>query len=739
MSVIDTILVITGSLDLTLGFFVLLRNRNNPIHLSFTFFSFSLALWALGIAFFRMSPDPVWSLIWAKIYYISASFIAASLLFFANIFPKAEKLSTKVKLLIIIPSVLHACLLLIPNYLIKGIIEHSWGKEVVLGKLEYSLYTLYFLPFFYGALYILWKKYQQYSGIIKRQILFVLISILVASIFGVTFNLFLPWFGNYRLIHLGPPFTMIIFWILTYAIIRHSLWDFRWTFTRVVANAFLIALVGILYSFFLLSLSNTYLAKIPQNIQLVLGSLFTFSIALSFQSLKKYLEKITDRIFYRDHYETDSFLSYLGHTISSSIDITTLSQNFLNALIKNMRITRGALVIFEKDNIYNTYYLGYSNKLQFTYSNLAPVLSQNEVFIFDELEEGNIKQLFREMGVSISKVLTLNDQIVGLLLLGDKSSGEIYSSQDINIINIIAPEVAIAIQNAQSFDKIKKFNITLTKEVQKATTNLKNANARLEELDSLKDDFVSVASHELRTPMTAIRSYAWMALNRPDIPVSEKMKRYLSRVLSSTERLISLVNDMLNVSRIESGRVEITPQEFDITALFSEVFTEIEPKVKERNLHLQMTQDHLPKVFADQDKVHQVLLNLLGNALKFTPNGGLILISFLNDGQFLEIDIKDSGVGISSDDITRLFQKFSRLDNSYVAAATSGGTGLGLYICKSLVTLMGGKIWANSEGLNKGTTFTFTLPIATPATIQQAPKFTSHVDGEAKILEPVTI
>lgn len=323
-------------------------------------------------------------------------------------------------------------------------------------------------------------------------------------------------------------------------------------------------------------------------------------------------------------------------------------------------------------------------------------------------------------------VVKMPINLTGLLVIGLGENN--ITPQDLNFFQ----SITYLLTNAYKLQDTQTSLLTITQEVYKM-------NAKLHQLDHLKDDFVSVASHELRTPMTAIRSYAWMALNRPDTPISDKTKRYLSRVLSSTERLINLVNDMLNVSRIESGRIEITPKEFEITALFSEVFTEIEPKVKERNLHLQMSQDHLPKVFADPDKVHQVLLNILGNALKFTPSGGLILISFLNDGQFLEISIKDSGVGISSDDMTRLFQKFGKLDNSYVAAATSGGTGLGLYICKSLITLMGGKIWAHSDGLNKGTTFTFTLPVATTATLEQASKFTNHVEGEAKILEPVAI
>jgi signal transduction histidine kinase len=288
--------------------------------------------------------------------------------------------------------------------------------------------------------------------------------------------------------------------------------------------------------------------------------------------------------------------------------------------------------------------------------------------------------------------------------------------------------------------------ISLTYRLQDTQISLTNIgqevykmNAKLHDLDKLKDDFVSMASHELRTPMTAIRSYAWMALNRSDVPLTEKMKKYLSRTLISTERLINLVNDMLNVSRIEAGRVEVTPKAFDMVALVKEVMEEVRAKAAEKQLNLFVLENKIPEVFADPDKVHQVLLNLIGNALKFTPQSGNITVSFQTDGQVVDISIKDTGAGISKEDIGALFKKFSMVDSSYVASATTGGTGLGLYISKSLVEIMKGRIWVASEGVGKGATFSFSLPISTPEVLQQAADYSVKPIGESKPLEPVAI
>lgn len=319
-------------------------------------------------------------------------------------------------------------------------------------------------------------------------------------------------------------------------------------------------------------------------------------------------------------------------------------------------------------------------------------------------------------------------KVSGILILGSLRSADQIKPEELLLVEQITNLLAIAykLQDTQS-------SLTnITQEVYKM-------NAKLHELDKLKDDFVSVASHELRTPMTAIRSYAWMALYRPDMPLTQKMKKYLDRVLVSTERLINLVNDLLNISRIESGRIEIRPEAFDIQVLVADALAEVEAKAKEKNVRLLVRSTSVPKVFADKDKIHQVILNLLGNSLKFTPPEGSITISYFADGKMLDVSVQDTGVGISKEDVGRLFQKFGRLDNSYVAAATSGGTGLGLFICRNLVELMHGKIWAASEGVNKGSTFTFSLPIATPEVLSNANLYSQHVTGEVKQLEPVAI
>lgn len=318
--------------------------------------------------------------------------------------------------------------------------------------------------------------------------------------------------------------------------------------------------------------------------------------------------------------------------------------------------------------------------------------------------------------------------LLGVLILGSGREKSHIDNEELELIGLVKGLVSLGyrLQYTQS-------SLSLI------TRQIYQMNAQLHQLDRLKDDFVSMASHELRTPMTAIKSYLWMALYRPDIALSDRMTKYLSRAYLSTERLINLVNDMLNVSRIEAGRINVTPKAFDLVKALQQIMEDIKVKVEEKGIRASLIEQVLPAVFADPDKVSQVVLNLLGNALKFTPPGGTITISFFTDGKTIETSIKDSGAGIAQDDLSRLFKKFGRLDDSYVATATSGGTGLGLYIAKSLLDLMHGAIRAYSEGLGKGATFIFALPVATPAVLEKAEVFTKKATGEAKDLEAVAI
>jgi len=318
------------------------------------------------------------------------------------------------------------------------------------------------------------------------------------------------------------------------------------------------------------------------------------------------------------------------------------------------------------------------------------------------LSPENAEKVQQAMGTKFSIItpLSARGRVIGVLIVSMGKTEDMVTVYEKEMIERFTEGVGIALDNAY-----------LVEELKKNTEELSKANQQLQKLDKLKDEFISIVSHELRTPMTAIRSYAWMVLHDKTGPLTEKMREYLNRVYISTERLINLVNDMLDVSRIESGRVQLKLATFDMIQLATEVQNEFHARSLERQITV-IVDKHgtIFKLSGDREKIHQVFENLVGNAFKFTPSGGTITMDLTEKDGMVQVGIIDTGKGISAEDIKKLFTKFGRLDNSLVSISESSGTGLGLYICKQYIDMHKGRIWVESE-VGKGTTFLFTLPI----------------------------
>ncbi len=228
------------------------------------------------------------------------------------------------------------------------------------------------------------------------------------------------------------------------------------------------------------------------------------------------------------------------------------------------------------------------------------------------------------------------------------------------------------------------------------------------EIDQMKSDFVSIASHELRTPLTSIKGYIDLVVQGSAGEINPQQSEFLQIAKNNTERLHDLVKDLLDVSRIESGNIDLDVQLISIHEQIDFAVKSINHQFEERGLSLAVNvEDDLPKVFGDSNRITQILINLLSNAYKYTPEGGAAVHANLV-GNAIQVDIVDTGLGILKEDQEKLFTRFFRADAS--AVRKQAGTGLGLSITKSLVEMHGGEIWVTSE-VNEGTTASFTLPL----------------------------
>ena len=238
---------------------------------------------------------------------------------------------------------------------------------------------------------------------------------------------------------------------------------------------------------------------------------------------------------------------------------------------------------------------------------------------------------------------------------------------------------------------------------------LKEKNNELERANQAKDRFLASMSHELRTPLNGIIGFAeFLADGRPG-PVNEKQKEYLEDILKSGQHLLHLINDMLDLVKVQAGKLELSPEVFEIRSGIEEVCAVVHPIAEQKNIDVRVEIDPgLDAITLDLQRFRQILYNLLSNALKFTDDGGVVTIKADRraDGN-IRLSVRDSGIGIAADDIPRLFTEFEQLETGI--ARRFGGTGLGLALTKSIVTLQGGSIDVESE-VGVGSTFTVALP-----------------------------
>jgi signal transduction histidine kinase len=313
--------------------------------------------------------------------------------------------------------------------------------------------------------------------------------------------------------------------------------------------------------------------------------------------------------------------------------------------------------------------------------------------------------------------IQLSDPVTGRGLPVEGVAGTILSEQgELMWVVTILHDMTEALEKARLYEQLERGAAQLERKVHDATAELAEQNEllrrqhiALEQASALKSQFLANMSHEFRTPLNAILGYTHMLLNGVTGPISEHQRKSLSRIDSNSRHLLALINDILDITRIEAGRMPLTLTTFEIHELVSEVMSELEPIIRRSSLKvIPKVSRSLQGVKSDRQKVKQVVLNLLSNALKFTPAGSVtISAAYDQSKRWVAISVQDTGVGIPPEDQGKVFEDFRQLDTS--PARGYGGTGLGLSICRRLAQMLGGSIELVST-VNKGSTFTLKLP-----------------------------
>jgi signal transduction histidine kinase len=425
--------------------------------------------------------------------------------------------------------------------------------------------------------------------------------------------------------------------------------------------------------------------------------------------------------------------------ITSTLDLHELLDIVLQLLRSNLGFSRMALLLRHEDRDvgYIAQVAGVSDQiaeaarfltmpikdddtiLADLFIHAKPVLVRDVTAAADRITPPML-DLMRRVDVQSFVCVPLQSHSQTLGVIGGDRGALACSEEDLHILMTIASHVATAIDNARTYANLAQLTQHLEQRIQERTLELSAANQQLKEHDQRRTMFISVASHELRTPMTAIRSFADNMLDGVAGTLSERQKTYLDRIGYNLTRLTRIINQLLDWSRLDLKKEILRLEPLCLNQTTTRVVESLRTVAAEKNVKINIeSPEQLPWIDADQDKLEQILWNIIGNAVKFTPSGGTITVQLVAtpDGM-VQTCVKDTGCGIPPDQVHRVFDEFSKVPSTM---PTSQGAQLGLFITRSFIMMHRGRIWVESE-LGAGSRFYFTLPCTTP---ERAPGQTS--------------
>ncbi|MBL7021873.1 GAF domain-containing protein [Patescibacteria group bacterium] len=727
MDLIQVLPLLSAIFVLGLGFFILLKNIKSKLNIVFFFLSLTVTIWLIGTykLFIGLTEPEI--IFWDKFVYIGICMMPALFYHFSVLFTKNKKSRQSILLTYIVG--IFFVIMLKTEYFVADVFYYDWGAHT-----KAQLFHHLFLGYYAIFIVLLFKDLYKYfnktkSGLARAQSRYVLLAFLIFVIFGITG--FLPAYSItvYPIAYIGG---LLFLSLLAYAIVRHRFMDHRLIIQRGLINV-LSLLVAIGLSKFIFNIFSWNFPRIDnwEILGLIVG-------LLTIQPLRNLFSGIANRYFFTDMYDYQSVLRDLSHHLTSIIDLEDIVDSIINTVNDSFSLENSGLIICSDNNgqphcdvmmaygasvgeietiVHNKHLLKY---LALSRAPLLadeiPIISKSilDTSTVDSLKKAHIAM--NKSNIAMLAPLVKEDSLIGIIALGSKLSKETYSSEDLELIDILANQASVAIDNAQLYEQVKQFNTKLKKKVKEATTDLQKSNKKLtyandnlQQLDRAKSEFLSIASHQLRTPLSGIKGYLSMLSEGDFGRLPKDAQIVISDLFANADRMSRLINTFLNISRIEANRLVIAKKQVDIIELVRSTARDFDMAAKKKKLKYTYS---LPKkkiiVAADGDKIRDVVGNFIDNSLKYTSKG-FVKLSIETTSKQVRIFIEDSGMGVSKKDLDKLFEKFAR--GTDITKVDTNGSGLGLYIAKKIIEAHDGVTFVSSPGKGKGSKFGFSLPL----------------------------
>ncbi len=694
------------------------QRPKDRIHQIFLLFTVSLSLWVLtGIL---SNLETARALLLNKLVFIFPLIVVWSAMYLTILLSK-NKTRAYIVSLTGISVVVASALILVSQYVVQGIIARHSATQFVAYDIErgsgYPLYVIYLTAIAIIALVVLSLRWKRASRREKDQLSLVGFGLLGCLLSGLFTSVFLPIvtgsseFASYSF--LSGLIATVFF---AYAIVKYDLFDIKLVAVRSVAyGAALILLSAIYYLAAYLLTIIFFHDKVTSSVSVSpVNILLALVLAFAFQPIKSFFDQLTDSIFYRGHYSAEDFFANISQRLTNSHDLRLMLEQVSDEIAVTIKAEYAQFFVYYQNERRHHLSAGTLRHRKIPLSDarmLDKYFANNRKIKFlqtDFVDDGHTRRMLVSHGINL--VVSLHsDKQVGYLILGDQQSSG-YKDRDIKILLNITDELVIGIQNALSLHQVKELNATLQQRIDVATKELRSSNAQLKHLDEVKDEFMSMASHQLRTPLTSIKGYLSMVLDGDVGKISPQQRTVLSEAFNSSERMVHLISDFLNVSRLQTGKFVIEKALVDFGELVRQEIADLEGMAKGRELHLEFKSVNGElQINADAAKLREVVTNFIDNAIYYSPEHTKITVHVEKDHQALYFSVVDQGIGVPEAEQARLFNKFFRATNA--RKQRPDGTGVGLYLARKVITAHGGAVvFESKEG--KGSTFGFRLPLA---------------------------
>ncbi len=395
----------------------------------------------------------------------------------------------------------------------------------------------------------------------------------------------------------------------------------------------------------------------------------------------------------RPSYRSQQVVDVLTRKMVDAKDIDTLLSGYLETFVEVLRV-RFAGVVF-CDSYHRPHIAGRHN---------VPAWMDAQTLEYLDINE------HASYGIASILPLCVAGQRIGYLVVGERRDGREIRSKELELFDVLARNLSVALLNMFRLDEIRRLAGNLEKEVDEATRQLRQSNKRLQALDATKDEFVSMASHQLRTPLTSVKGYLSMVLEGDAGEITQTQRQLLEEAFRSSERMVRLVSDFLNVSRLQTGKFVINRTAVDLSQLVAEEVANVDQVANTHKIKVSYRRPaRFPILYLDDTKIRQVIMNFIDNAIYYSPDANAVKIRLsVEDGEAV-LRVIDKGIGVPLSAKKKLGTKFFRGDNA--RRQRPDGTGIGLFLAKKVIEGHGGTMIFESE-LDKGSTFGFRLPVA---------------------------